>query len=203
MKEYKNEKNTSELINPLPDTIPNIVWDDLLYSDKEEILNAVKSNYTITYYHTERQHKKDISLSDDSEESNVSTTGNTDTYPHVNCYSDTDVIKIEKTNGLTTVSSIYSRATSERGVINIENPVSDIIPYDIWNNLPDVLKEEIIKAASQENNHSVVINPPFNIGYNPDEGTISIHSGSGTVSYTDTYDAKRGVLLCGTVSHGL
>jgi len=195
MKKDKNENNTSELKNPLPDTIPNIVWDDLLYSDKEKILNAVKLKYTVTYYHTERRHKKGFTT-------NTTVNDTEDTY--VNSFSDTDVIKIEETNGFTTVTSLYSRATSERGITNYENHVPDIIPSDIWNNLPDVLKEEIIKAANRKNNHSAVIEDPrFNISYNPDKDTITIHSGSGTVGYTDTYDAKRGVLISAHGHYGL
>jgi len=75
------------------------------------------------------------------------------------------------------------------------NPVQDIIPCDIWNNLPDVLKEKIIEAANIKNNYSFAIKRCSNIGYNPDKDTITIHRGSGTVSYIDTYDAKRGVLI--------
>jgi len=80
------------------------------------------------------------------------------------------------------------------------NPVPDIIPSDIWNNLPDALKEEIIKGEGRKNNHS---DYRFNIYYDPDEDTISIHSGSGTVSHTDTYDVKRGVFKPCTASYGL
>ena len=200
----KNDKN--ELINPLPITIPNIVWDDLLYSDKEKIINSVKLNYTVTYYHTEHRYKKDISTSDNY----VTTTDGIDNDTYVNSFSDTDVIKIEEIDSsvkgsryMYTISSIFSRATSERGVINIDNPVPDIIPCNIWNNLPDVLKEEITKAASRKNNYSVVIDKRLNISFNPNENTITIHCGSGTVGHTDTYDAKRGVFIRGTVSQGI
>jgi hypothetical protein len=174
-----------------------------LYYNNEKIINAVKSNYTVNYYHTDRRNKKDRTTSDNF----VSTKDGIDTDTYVNSISDTDVIKIEEIDSnvkgscyMCTISSIYSRATSERGIINIENSVPDIIPCNIWNNMPDVLKEEIIKGESHKNKHS---DYRFNIYYDSDEYTISIHSGSGTIGYTDTYDAKRGVLICGTVSHGL
>ncbi|MDR2718201.1 MAG: hypothetical protein LBB89_09075 [Treponema sp.] len=140
----------SKLLNSLPNIIPDIVWDDLLESEKIRIIEAVEKKYT-------------------------------------------DVIEIKKNaHGYSSVSTIYSMATSERGIIKAENPVPDIIPCDIWNNLPDVLKEEIIEGKTGRHRGSY-FGYRFTISYDPDKNTINISRGSVLSSRTYIYDAKRGV----------
>jgi hypothetical protein len=172
----------SKLLNPLPNIIPDIVWDDLLESEKIRIIEAVEKKYTVTYYHTDRQS------------------------------SDNDVIEIkeiitfggEKERSCYSVSTIYSRATSERGIIKAENPVPDIIPCDIWNNLPDVLKEKIIEGKRKTDRHrGSYFDYRFTISYDPDENKIYINTGGGFIFYTDIYDAKRGVQIDGIVMKGI
>jgi hypothetical protein len=165
MKESTMERNTSELKNPLPDKIPDIVWDDLLYSEKEQIIDAVKLSYNITYFHTKRQPERERTLAD------------------------TGVIEI----GDYAVSCIYSRATSERGITKLDNPVMNIIPCNIWNNLPDVLKEEIIKGINYNNEHDGY--DKFSCSYSSYENKISIGYGCFGNWKIDKYDAKRGVFI--------
>ena len=223
------ENNTSELINPLPNIIPNIVWDDLFVSQKDEIIDAVKSDYTVTYYHTARRHKKDESLLYNLDKINITTPLHKDNISNDKIDEDRllpediDVIKIEEKSkesiGTLYETRIYSRATSERGILKLENPVPDIIPLNIWNNLPDVLKEEIIEGEDRKKNNSDEFY--FNISYNPDfdvetdmlyraiEKRIKAHDGvkdTITISSgwffcrgsTSIYDAKRGLLIDGT-----
>jgi len=185
MKESTNENNTSELINPLPNTIPNIVWDNLIDSQKEEILNAVKLNYTITYYHTGHRGKKDIFLSDDSKKD----------IPFEEFEpEDTDVIEIinvdssnKESCSVFSVSRIYSKVTSNRGNKELENPAKDIIPYNTWDNLHDMYKKEII------NQKNIFKNYNFEISYNPEEDTIAIHFQRDLFGYLYIYNAKRGI----------
>jgi hypothetical protein len=195
MKEPTIENNASELKNPLPDKIPNIVWDDLLHSSKMTILGAIEKNYIINYFHTERK-PKEI-------EKNCSEHLLKDRIDHP---LDTDVIEIEEVcsedvqkygyPGMFDICSIYSRATSERGVIRLDNPIPDIIPCDIWNNLPDVLKETIINTKNQaEYNEKSVFYFSYKISYCPHENTIIIYWHHHFDSFTHTYDAKRGILI--------
>ena len=185
MKESTNENNTSELINPLPNTIPNIVWDNLIDSQKEEILNAVKLNYTITYYHTGHRGKKDIFLSDDSKKD----------IPFEEFEpEDTDVIEIinvdssnKESCSVFSVPRIYSKVTSNRGNKELENPAKDIIPYNTWDNLHDMYKKEII------NQKNIFKNYNFEISYNPEEDTIAIHFQRDLFGYLYIYNAKRGI----------
>jgi hypothetical protein len=186
MKESAIENTANELKNPLPDKIPNIVCDDLLPSEKTKIFEVIENKYSITYYHTERHSKKDD-------------------------FADTDVIKIDKdssesANVQNTFDQydpfwplyIYSMATSERGKIKLANPVPEIIPCHIWNNLPDVLKEEIdasIKYRDYKNYHHC------RIDYFPDKNILGIYKSTGDdhfrtlSSHAVKYDSKRGVLL--------
>ena len=179
------ERNDGILTNPLPNTIPGIVWDDLPDSEKIKIFDAIKLRYSITYRHAERRPKGERNLAD------------------------TDVIEIreyDSENGRKAssyaVSRLYSRATSERRITTLDNPVPDIIPCDIWNNLPDVLKEEIVEGKNYCRKHEGDYR--FNVSYSPDENTIVIEQGHFMGRHcTNKYDAKRGVYINGIVSYGL
>jgi hypothetical protein len=183
MKESTNENNTNELLNPRPKTIPNIVWDNLNYSQKEEIINAVKLNYTITYYHTGHRGEKDIKLSDDSKKR----------MPYTGLEpEDTDVIEIigvdssvKESVPVFSIQIIYSKATSDHESRKLENPEKDIIPYYTWDNLHDIHKQEIINIKNNLNDNN------FEISYNPEEGTIAIHFNIDLVGYIYIYDAKQ------------
>jgi hypothetical protein len=135
MKEPAIENTANELKNPLPDKIPNIVWDDLLSSENKKNFDAIEKKYSINYFHTERRPKKDGYDSD---------------YDVIEIKKDDS--KDEKKNWILRYRSdmsIYSRTTSERGKIIIDNPVPEIIPCHIWNNLPNVLKEKIIDTENK------------------------------------------------------
>jgi len=140
--------------------------------------------YNITYFHTERRPKGERNLAD------------------------SDVIEIRECdfeNGekasCYAVSRLYSRATSERGITTLDNPIQDIIPCGIWNNLPDVLKEEIVEGENYCKKHEG--DYKFNVKYSPDENKISIGHGHFMGRYCiNQYDAKRGVYIDGIVMHG-
>jgi hypothetical protein len=200
MKKSIMEGNANEIINPLPNTIPDIVWDDLLYSEKIKILDAVKLRYDITYFHTERRHQNNIETLNEAYKNKL---------VRNRCSIDTDVIKIEeydsenvqKTSGYA-ISCIYSRVTSERGITKLDNPVMETIPCNIWNNLPDVLKEEIVEGKNYCKKHEGDYN--FNVSYSPNENKISIGHGHFMGRYSiDNYDAKRGVYIDGILINGL
>lgn len=122
------------LANPLRKAIPDTVWNDLEYKDKVKIINAIKTGKVVTYFHTDRRDSRIF-------------TEDTDIIG-IDLDADKNSFKREE-NSLPGILSkagemILSRATAERGIVKIENPVPEIIPCDVWNNLPDVAKEKFL-----------------------------------------------------------
>jgi hypothetical protein len=129
------------LANPLREVIPDTVWNDLEYKDKVKIINAIKTGKVVTYFHTDRKDSRRF-------------TEDTDIIG-IDLDADKNSFKIEEKSlsGILSktgeMKMILSRATAERGIVKIENPVPEIIPCDVWNNLPDVAKEEFVEKTEK------------------------------------------------------
>jgi hypothetical protein len=185
----------------MSEKIPDAVWNDLVYSDKAKVIDAVKTGATVNYFHTDRKPKIEK-----------------DQYK---LPSDTDVISIKTSKDLSPLNStsknvfkgdfIFLRTTSERGIKKINNPAPRKIPRDIWYKLPDVAKENFSSIIKIHRILQILIfNYRFEISYYPmrsinpwhlpnDKDMIFIHISSGIPlayhSSTDVYDAKNGLLI--------
>jgi hypothetical protein len=197
-------KSKTGMKNPVPDIIPVIVWNELEDEEKLEINNAVKSGCHISYCHTGRTQRKEAKEHESKFETETPGDSSAD-YPL-----DADVITIK--GDKETDKNIILRAICERNIKKIDNPVPDSIPEAVWQQLPDVFKEEL--CASIDTNKKLQslfrgINAPV-INYIPantkipgifdsllDTDCIKVHHRRGL------FFGSCGIDICFDVKHGL